>query len=182
MTGQSDREKILIEKLAAIEHQRWAGWHEHAARNWTQANVLRWNALANMSYEDELTEDLKQKDRDEVMRYWPLIEEALHEERERAKFECEVECVKKYVNAERLIEWMDNPERKPAIHAFTKGSERQIAYRFEMEIRRAIQACAEICRSAEIKFEMDGKPMVQKIAAQDVVPDLLRLKEKWTSK
>lgn len=43
----------------------------------------------------------------------------------------EEERVNKYANAERLIEWMDDPKRKPAQLAFTEGMERQIAYRFE---------------------------------------------------
>lgn len=33
--------------------------------------------------------------------------------------------------ASRLIEWLDNPNRKPANIAFTSGNERQIAYRVE---------------------------------------------------
>lgn len=34
-------------------------------------------------------------------------------------------------HGQRLIEWMDDPNRKPANEAFTAGNERQIAYRFE---------------------------------------------------
>lgn len=34
-------------------------------------------------------------------------------------------------NASRVIEWLDDPRRSPAIHAFTAGNERQIAYRYE---------------------------------------------------
>jgi hypothetical protein len=40
-------------------------------------------------------------------------------------------------NAKRVIEWMDDPNRKPAIHAFTAGNERQIAYRFERVVADA---------------------------------------------
>lgn len=34
-------------------------------------------------------------------------------------------------NGKRILEWLDNPNRKPAHLSFTDGLERQIAYRFE---------------------------------------------------
>lgn len=36
-----------------------------------------------------------------------------------------------YADAERLIAWIDDPDRMRANVAFTEGNERQIAYRFE---------------------------------------------------
>lgn len=33
--------------------------------------------------------------------------------------------------AKRVIAWLDDPNPRPAIHAFTAGNERQIAYRVE---------------------------------------------------
>lgn len=38
-------------------------------------------------------------------------------------------------DAERVLAWIDDPARKPAVLAFTEGNERQIAYRFEMLLR-----------------------------------------------
>jgi hypothetical protein len=37
----------------------------------------------------------------------------------------------RHCDAQRVIAWIDDHERKPANMAFTKGMERQIAYRFE---------------------------------------------------
>lgn len=42
--------------------------------------------------------------------------------------------IKTYGNmaaADRVIEWINNPKRQPAITAFTDGAERQIAYAVE---------------------------------------------------
>lgn len=49
------------------------------------------------------------------------------------KKECEakVRCVNEHANAQRLIAWMNDPHRKPAIIEFTEGPEKQIAYAFE---------------------------------------------------
>lgn len=45
-----------------------------------------------------------------------------------------VALIKTYGNmaaADRVIEWINNPKRQPAITAFTDGAERQIAYAVE---------------------------------------------------
>lgn len=42
-----------------------------------------------------------------------------------------IQCVNEHANAQRLIDWMNDPHRKPAIIAFTEGPEKQIAYAFE---------------------------------------------------
>lgn len=34
-------------------------------------------------------------------------------------------------NVRRVLDWLDDPRRKPAENAFTEGPERQLAYRFE---------------------------------------------------
>jgi hypothetical protein len=46
-------------------------------------------------------------------------------------------------NAERVIAWIDDPNRKPAMHAFTAGNERQIAYRFEQVVTDVATARAD---------------------------------------
>lgn len=39
--------------------------------------------------------------------------------------------VNEFANVQRVIAWMNDPKRKPAMLAFTEGCERQIAYTFE---------------------------------------------------
>lgn len=41
------------------------------------------------------------------------------------------------MDTQTLIEWINNPHRKPAPLSFTEGPERQIAYHIEGAIRRA---------------------------------------------
>lgn len=43
----------------------------------------------------------------------------------------QLERVSRFADAEKLIAWMDDPERKGAARSFTEGPERQIAHRFE---------------------------------------------------
>lgn len=62
----------IVEKLAAIEHDRWAAWHRYASVNWTPENLTRWDRQMKTPYA-ELSEHEKESDRKEVMRYWPLI-------------------------------------------------------------------------------------------------------------
>lgn len=38
------------------------------------------------------------------------------------------DCVNRHADAERLVEWVNDPNRKPAITAFTEGPDRQVAY------------------------------------------------------
>jgi len=87
MTDKTDltakaREIALIERLAKVEHDRWSRWHRHAYENWTPRRVKRWNELASTLYA-ELTEELKEKDRQEVKHYWALIATALSAEYQR---------------------------------------------------------------------------------------------------
>lgn len=75
-----DTEAELIEKLAAIEHQRWADWQKWCHKvlrennpSSEQGDILeRWDRQIEASYA-ELSEEEKQSDHDQVMRYWPLI-------------------------------------------------------------------------------------------------------------
>jgi len=83
----------LIEALAAIEHERWADWqryvqrecaisHEyHDRKRGTRTGLIlhpedwqRWERQIATPYA-QLSESEKQADRDQVMRYWPLIVE-----------------------------------------------------------------------------------------------------------
>lgn len=46
-------------------------------------------------------------------------------------FEEERKRVNEYAKASLLIDWINDPKRKEAIHAFTEGPERQVAYAIE---------------------------------------------------
>ena len=75
-------EDDLFEKLAAIEHQRWADWQRYVhGQSTKQQNgsllipfdlVERWTRQINTDYAD-LSEAEKEADRDQVLRYWHLI-------------------------------------------------------------------------------------------------------------
>jgi hypothetical protein len=75
----------LFEKLAAIEHERWADWQRYCFEKLKIYNegafispdaeetiIQRWFRQMNTPYED-LTEQEKDSDREQVMRYWHLI-------------------------------------------------------------------------------------------------------------
>lgn len=90
MTEQPNIEDLdLIEKLAAIEHERWADWQKWCHKvlrennpSPEQGDILeRWDRQIETPYA-ELSEKEKQSDRDQVMRYWPLLQ--AHIERKQA--------------------------------------------------------------------------------------------------
>lgn len=78
--------KQVIERLAAIEHERWASWqryvHDHCDRQEDGSLVIpaelatRWEAQIATPY-GGLSEQEKQSDREQVNRYLPAIVEAL---------------------------------------------------------------------------------------------------------
>jgi len=75
----------LIERLAAIEHERWSHWqrylHEKGQRRPDGSLLLpgelasRWERQMSMPY-SELSTDEKSSDREQVQRYLPLIKMA----------------------------------------------------------------------------------------------------------
>jgi hypothetical protein len=72
----------LIEELASLEHQRWAHWqrfvHDQGKRQPDGSLVLpanlveRWERQINTSY-DDLTDEEKESDREQVRKYFPLL-------------------------------------------------------------------------------------------------------------
>lgn len=78
----TDGEEKFREKLAAIEHQRWAEWQQYVhslcehredgALIIPAGHVMRWEQQIDTSYA-ELTEHEKDMDRQQVDRYWHLI-------------------------------------------------------------------------------------------------------------
>ena len=71
----------LFEKLAEIEHIRWADWQSWCHRVLREncpspelEKVLKaWDEQIATKY-DDLSENEKDSDREQVMRYWHLIE------------------------------------------------------------------------------------------------------------
>lgn len=74
----------LFEKLAAIEHERWVDWQSYCLKRVSEEIGIdtigdkRWDKLTGIWYSqmvsfDELCEEDKDKDREQVMRYWYLI-------------------------------------------------------------------------------------------------------------
>ena len=70
----------LFEQLADIEHQRWADWQkwchkilrENCPSPELEKVLERWDKQIATSYND-LSEKEKDSDREQVMRYWNLI-------------------------------------------------------------------------------------------------------------
>jgi len=70
----------LFEKLADIEHERWADWQswchkilrENCPSPELEKVLERWDMQIATNYEF-LSEEEKDSDREQVMRYWKLI-------------------------------------------------------------------------------------------------------------
>ena len=89
-TSESIREilesKHLIDRLAAIEHERWAHWQQHVhsqCERQADGSVLmpaklaaRWETQITTLY-SHLSAQEQESDRDQVRRYLPTILEAL---------------------------------------------------------------------------------------------------------
>src|SRR4051812_12623206 len=82
----------LIEALARIEHERWAHWQSYFLDQCVSCGsdgallipgemVRRWTRQIETPY-DELPEEEKQSDRDQVERYLPRIEALLSSQRQ----------------------------------------------------------------------------------------------------
>jgi hypothetical protein len=90
---EADTEALLngiVEKLASIEHARWAHWqqylHDKGVRQPDGSLILpaelvrRWETQIATPYAD-LSEAEKQSDREQVQRYLPLILSELRKRR-----------------------------------------------------------------------------------------------------
>jgi hypothetical protein len=78
----------LFEKLADIEHQRWADWQkwchkvlrENCPSEKMEKVLERWDRQIETTY-SKLSEKEKDSDRDQVLRYWNLISTSLENEK-----------------------------------------------------------------------------------------------------
>jgi|26BtaG_2_1085354.scaffolds.fasta_scaffold05353_6 hypothetical protein len=78
----SDKTQMLIEKLSAVEHDRWAHWqsylHSKCKKNddgsltIPKELVERWSTQIETNY-SELSEEEKKSDREQVMKYLHYI-------------------------------------------------------------------------------------------------------------
>lgn len=79
MNSKSDEPSSdgLRQKLAAIEHERWADWQNWVHKVYLEGNfkeyMLRWQKQIATPYA-ELSDREKASDMEQVDRYWPLIE------------------------------------------------------------------------------------------------------------
>ena len=80
MKKEKGKPDELFEKLAEIEHQRWSDWQswchkilrENCPSPELEKVLERWDKQIATPY-SELSEQEKDSDRDQVMRYWDLI-------------------------------------------------------------------------------------------------------------
>lgn len=80
----ADTRKTLVDRLAAIEHERWSHWqrymHSKAARQEDGSLLIpadlvaRWEKQIATDYAD-LSADEQESDREQVERYLPVIED-----------------------------------------------------------------------------------------------------------
>ncbi len=105
-----DWEKELKEKLADIEHQRWADWQnwchkilrENCGSPELEKVLERWDKQIATSYKD-LTEKEKDSDREQVDRYLPLIEELFSQEKQKLAEEIENKIIKEFIESQRCL-------------------------------------------------------------------------------
>lgn len=79
----SASDRALHESLAAIEHERWGHWQRYLHQQCLRqpdgslvipaGTVARWELQITTPYE-QLSEQEKDSDREQVARYWPLLE------------------------------------------------------------------------------------------------------------
>ena len=56
---------VLLERLAALEHERWSHWMRWMFANWTEENIARWKWQMETPYA-QLPEHSKDSDRKEA--------------------------------------------------------------------------------------------------------------------
>lgn len=74
-----NNEKILLEKIAALEHVQWVHWTEYMLANMSLENVARWHWQMTVPY-DELTEKEKDSDREWAEKVLNLVEKEIRED------------------------------------------------------------------------------------------------------
>lgn len=65
---------VLIERLAALEHEQWAYWADYMLTNMNSANIGRWRRQMMTGYTD-LAEAEKDQDREWAWKVYEIFEE-----------------------------------------------------------------------------------------------------------
>ena len=132
---EEEWEKNLIEKMADMEHMRWAKWQNylHSFLTWNneiQAWVLphekkdHWQMQINTPYQ-MLSEKEKESDRDQVKPYLPLIQTQKHLSYNQGVADGKREVVEKIDGAKIIKEERLPYENSPEIY----GNQRLEAYK-----------------------------------------------------
>ena len=145
----------FIERLAAIEHERWADWqryvHDHspymnlAAYDRTIPGHLvnRWQRQIATAYAD-LTEAEKQSDRDQVARYLPVLADILAAKRE--EWEENLPVGDKWFLAQQDV----------VFHMRDEAEQERDKLQIQLDAtREALEFCA-----AEVEYDEEGLPGV----------------------
>lgn len=154
----------LFEKLAAIEHERWADWQRYVHSKMTpsaddgiwligEAFIDRWERQIRTPYA-ELTEEEKESDRNQVRRYWDLItvpNERNEESAVKSEFIRDMTSVVPRPKSEvrRRLEEILQAERTRIIKALEglkveeSGHDKVLRVRYNHAINQAIKAVGE---------------------------------------
>lgn len=73
-----------------------------------------------------------------------------YEELEAEVHRLKVERANRLADVERVVAWMNDPQRKRAVNAFTDGPERQLAYWVEMRLHGEF-----ICRQCGLRHSTE---------------------------
>ena len=107
--GMRERFEKLKERLADIEHQRWSHWQRYMHSKIIPSDkdgiseigtelIERWSRQINTDYSD-LSEQEKQSDRNEVEKYFPIIQDFIEQELKKEREE-----IIALVNGKKVIE------------------------------------------------------------------------------
>lgn len=75
-------------------------------------------------------------------------------------------------NPDRVVAWMDDGNRKPAIHAFTAGGERQIAYRVERLIEQASDSASNMKAELVKRVRELGGDKIHRVDSEYIATEL----------
>ena len=84
------KQKVIeefVEKGAALEHDRWAGWRRYSRFMATPKNMEMWDRKAEMHY-IALTNEEQESDRKETRNYIPLPLSELDEQEKAVREKC----------------------------------------------------------------------------------------------
>lgn len=63
---------VIVEQLAALEHEQWAHWTKYFLDNLTPENIAKWNHQIDTPY-TQLSEKEKESDRDWARKAYDIV-------------------------------------------------------------------------------------------------------------